>query len=323
MEGGELELLDFIPKRHHSTKQSTTLSVHFECSSEKTATTKEVELPPGLPSVQQIKEYFEEKYDIPVCLQTLRRSSVVLKQDTPVASLCFRDGDELHVSYYAKAECQEMRRVMRWLEAFVNCVVHGGEFPQDLNKEERVLDNVGFELFMPWETPVKLANKKVFVSNGGLNLTIQLHNYLLSHQWDQLPGLLKAIENEVLLVLWHLCETLPFRHAILNGGCLRSSIMSLLRVPILPNQPIIDTSATDFQEFYNSILSETIQRALGVISRYVIIIMYGHQCLHIVRGHYSTSSLLSLFLCRGRRHTVVRLFVCQSLCRGRSYGGIL
>ena len=261
-------------------------------------------------SVQQIKEYFEEKYDIPVCLQTLRRSSVVLKQDTPVASLCFRDGDELHVSYYAKAECQEMRRVMRWLEAFVNCVVHGGEFPQDLNKEERVLDNVGFELFLPWETPVKLANKKVFVSNGGLNLTIQLHNYLLSHQWDQLPGLLKAIENEVLLVLWHLCETLPFRHAILNGGCLRSSIMSLLCVPILPNQPIIDTSATDFQEFYNSILSETIQRALGVISRYVIIIMYGHQCLHIVRGHYSTSSLLSLFLCRGRRHTVVRLFVC-------------
>ena len=133
----------------------------------------------------------------------------------------------------------------------------------------------------------EVSNKKVFVSNGGLNLTIQLHNYLLSHQWDQLPGLLKAIENEVLLVLWHLCETLPFRHAILNGGCLRSSCY----VYQFPNQPIIDTSATDFQEFYNSILSETIQRALGVISRYVIIIMYGHQCLGVLQAQTWLSTL--------------------------------
>ena len=199
-------------------------------------------------------------FDIPVCLQTLRRSSVVLKQDTLAASLSFREGDELHVSYYAKAECQEMRRVMRWLEAFVNCVVHGGEFPQDLNKEEEVLEDMGFDLFTPWETPVKLANKQVFVSNGGLNLTIQLHNYLLNNQWEQLLGPLKVMERQVLLVWWHLCETLPFRHAILNGGCLRSSIMSLLRAPILPNQPIIDTSAPELQFFfYNPILSETIQ----------------------------------------------------------------
>ena len=247
------------------TETTMTLSVSFECLSAKTITTSEVELPP-VSSVQQIKEYFEEKYDIPVCLQTLRRSSVVLKQDTLVASLRLRDGDELHVSYYAKADCQEMRRAMRWLEAFVNCVVHGREFPKDLNKERAdLLENLGFELFLPWTTPVKLANKKVFVSNGGLNLTIQLHKYLLSHQWEQLPGPLKLIEAQVLLVLWHLCETLPFKQAVLNGGCLRSSIMSLLRVPILPNQPIIDASSPDD----NFAVCKTMHRAIGVLSWYV------------------------------------------------------
>ena len=243
------------------TEATTTLLVRFECLSAKTITTSEVELPP-VSSVQQIKEYFEEKYDIPVCLQTLRRSSVVLKQDTPVASLRLRDGDELHVSYYAKAECQEMRRVMRWLEAFVNCVLHDGEFPQDLDKEERVLEDLVADLFYPWATPVKLANKKVFVSRGGLNLTIQLHKYLLSHQWEQLPGHLKPMEGQALLVLWALCENLQFRQVILDEGGLKNGKMSLLRVPILPNQPIIDKSTPDD----NYDLCDTIQLAIGVLS---------------------------------------------------------
>ena len=149
-------------------------------TSAKIITFSEVELPP-VSSVQQIKEYLEEKYDIPVCLQTLRYSSVVLKQDTSVASLRLRHGDELQVSYYAKAECQEMRRVMRWLEAFVNCVVHGREFPQDVDEEVDLL----------------LGQHQVS--------TIQLHKYLLTHQWEQ--TLLKIMEAQVLQVLWHLCES--------------------------------------------------------------------------------------------------------------------
>ena len=246
------------------TEAATILSVRFECLSAKTITTNEVELPP-VSSVQQIKEYFEEKYDIPVCLQTLRRSSVVLKQDTPVASLRLRDGDELHVSYYAKAECQEMRKAMRWLEVFVNCVVQDGdEFQQD-EEDEEVLEDMVNCLFSPWETPVTLANKKVFVSNGGLNLTIQLHNYLLSHQWEKLPGPLKLMEGQVLSVLWSLCEDITFRQVIFNKGGLKNSKMSLLRVPILPNQPIIDKSTPDD----NSVLLITVERAIDFLSRYV------------------------------------------------------
>ena len=246
------------------TETTTTLSVRFECLSVKTITTNEVELPP-VSSVQQIKEYFEEKYDIPVCLQTIRRSSVVLKQDTPVASLRLRDRDELHVSYYAKAECQEMRRATRWLEAFVNCVVHGGEFPLELDKEEQVLEDMVNYSFVPWETPVKLANKKVFVSNGGLNLTIQLHKYLLSHQWEQLPRPLKIMEGQVLQVLWALCEIFTFRQVIFNEGGLKNCKMSLLRVPILPNQPIIDKSTPDD----NSALLATVERAIEFLTGYV------------------------------------------------------
>ena len=242
-------------------EENTSLLVRFECLSAKTITTNEIELPP-VSTVQQIKEYFEEKHDIPVCLQTIRHRSVVLKQDTPVASLRLRHGDELHVSYYAKAECQEMRRVLRWLEAFVDCTVHGREFPLALDKEEPVLENVGFEFFLPWETPVKLANKKVFVYHGGLSFNIQLHRHLLSYQWEQLPAPLKLIECQVLLVLWNLCETLPYRQAIYDEGCLSDAVKSLLRVPVLPGQPIIDPTSPDD----SSTIIETLQTSIGVLS---------------------------------------------------------
>ena len=258
------------------TEEKTSLLVRFECLSAKTITTNEIELPP-VSTVQQIKEYFEEKHDIPVCLQTIRHRSVVLKQDTPVASLRLRHGDELHVSYYAKAECQEMRRVLRWLEAFVDCTVHGREFPLALDKEEPVLEYLAFDLFLPWDIP---ANKTVFISYGGLDLTIQLHKHLLSHQWDQLPRPLHLLEGQVLLVLWHLCETIPFKQAVLNGGCLSNSIMSLLRVPIISNQPIIDATNDNFA------LCKTMERAIGLLSWYVpahshtIIQTHTHQQIH-------------------------------------------
>ena len=185
----------------------------------------------------------------------------LIQQDTSVASFRLRHGDELHVSYYAKAECQEMRRVLRWLEAFVDCTVHGRDFPLALDKEEPVLDD-GFDLFSPWETPVKLANKKVFVYHGGRSLTIQLHRHLLSHQWEQLPGPLKLVEGQVLLVLWTLCETLPYRQAIYDEGCLSDAVKSLLRVPVLPGQPIIDpTSPND-----SYALIEALHKSIGVIS---------------------------------------------------------
>ena len=169
---------------------------------------------------------------------------------------------QLHVSYYAKAECQEMRRVMRWLEAFVSCVVQNGEFSQD---RELVLEDMVNCLFLPWDSPVKSANKKVFVFNGGLDLTIQLHKYLLSYQWEQLPGPLKVMECQVLSVLWALSENVTFRQIIFNKGGLQDCKMSLLREPILPNQPIIDKSTPN--DNYNLLV--TVERAIDLLSWYV------------------------------------------------------
>ena len=45
-------------------------------------------------------------------------------------------------------------------ERLINCVVHGREFPQDVELEVDLLGSLQFnELLMPWTTPVKLANK--------------------------------------------------------------------------------------------------------------------------------------------------------------------
>ena len=246
------------------TEAKTSLLVRFECLSAKTITTNEIELPP-VSTVQQIKEYFEEKHDIPACLQTIRHCSVVLKQDTPVASLRLRHGDELHVSYYAKAECQEMRRVIRWLEAYVTIVQQDGDQLSQQDDEEQVLEDMVNYLFLPWGSPVKTANKNLFVSYGGLSLTIQLHKYLLSYQWLYLPDYLKLMEGQVLLVQWALCENASYRLAIYNEGGLKNAINSVLRVQIYPHLSITDTSTPED----NFALVTTIERAVEFLGGYV------------------------------------------------------
>ena len=155
-----------------------------------------------------------------------------------------------------------MRRVMRWLEVFVSCVVQDGEFSQD--GDPLVLEDMVNCLFLPWESPVKSANKKLFVFNGGLDLTIQLHKYLLSYQWEQLPGRLKLMEGQVLWVLWALSEDVTFRQIVFNKGGLQDCKMSLLRVPILPNQPIVDKSTPD-----DNYILATVERAIAFLSWYV------------------------------------------------------
>ena len=240
------------------------LSVRFECLSEKKTISKEVELPP-VSSVQQIKKYFEDKYDIPVCLQTIRHNSVVLKQDTPVASLRLRHEDELHLTYYAVAECQSVSRVIEWLGDLEDHFEESS-IPYSF-LDQRVLKDLSFDLFFPWESATKRANRHFFIVNGGLKMLMRLYKVILRFEWTNNDAAIKILEFDMLSALWNLSEAVLFRHAILEEGGLSMCIESLLRVSVNGSEPLEVPSAVPSEEAMLSFLiHETIQRAIGVLT---------------------------------------------------------
>ena len=244
------------------------LSVQFECLSEKTTIIREVKLPP-VTSVLQIKQYLEDKHNVPVCMQTLRHRSVVLNEDTSIRSLRLRAGDELHVSYYAAAECEEVRSVIKRLESLDKfCEFEENDtIPQYM--DDRVLEFLSFDLFFPWVSPVKRANKQFFIANGGLSVLMELYRITLRHTWVKLPLELKVFELDLLSALWNLSETIPFRHAILKEDGLAMCMKSLVRVEVDGSNQLVVPNLGDDEEDHMitcRLISNTIQRAIGVLT---------------------------------------------------------
>ena len=246
------------------TEEKTSLLVRFECLSAKTITTNEIELPP-VSTVQQIKEYFEEKHDIPVCLQTIRHSSVVLKQDTSVSSLRLRDGDEFHLTYYATAECQAVSGVIQWLEE-LNQYFEERNIPFYF-LDRRVLRDLSFDLFFPWESAIKRANRHFFIVKGGLKVLMQLYKVILRPEWMKIDPAIKILEFDMLSALWNLSEAVLFRHAILEQDGLSMCIQSLLRMPVDGSEPLkVPDAAPGEEVMLVFLIHETIQRAIGVLT---------------------------------------------------------
>ena len=242
---------------------------------EKSSSLRELELPYDTRVVLDVKRYIENEFSIPVCVQTLRLASAVLRDDTPLSSLRLRSGDTLHVSYYAAAECEQLRYVIHWLERLVSSLREEG-VPSRRNFSERrrsavtgdnLLVHLG-RLFLPWGSPEKRANKLFFVQNGGLELMLQLFSLLLTQPWTEMPLQLKRIEYKLLSTLWNLCETYKIRHEVLRRGGLSMCLQSLLQVEVRSGEPIVDKSlcASAEKHLHSMNLQSTLICALGLLS---------------------------------------------------------
>ena len=200
---------------------------------------------PDVETVLGIKEYLEENYQVPVCMQTLYHGGATLRDDTTVASLRLRNGDKFVLAYYATAEIEETRIVISWLETLVTSIKEGGapEVPYDCFEQ----DMLGAELFFPYEKPQKRANKDLFVASGGLTMLLQVYDYLTKCPWRDLPGELRLFELNVMSGLFPLARTFAYREAIVKEGAIKMCQSSLLRVKIQYNQKITDPSAPEDQ----------------------------------------------------------------------------
>ena len=226
---------------------------------------REVELP-SVTTVLGFKEHLEEKFNVPVCMQTLHHASATLRDDTSIASLRLRNGDKFVLSYYAAAECEETRRVIKWLETLASSF-REGEVPYvDFGSDEQRI--LGTELFFPYQKPTKIANKQLFVANGGLGVLMQVYGNLTKCNWESMSGESRFLESNVLSALLPLSNTLAYQPAILKEGGVKMCLTSLLRVPIYSDKPVRDISAPkDQQIIFNLLLQESIKLALGVLAQ--------------------------------------------------------
>ena len=242
----------------------TSLSVQFECLSEKTTIIREVKLPP-VTSVLQIKQYLEDKHNVPVCMQTLRHRSVVLNEDTSIRSLRLRAGDELHVSYYAAAECEALLSVIKWLETTLS-IVRDKKDPDDYPLHP--LDDLS-NMFQPWRTPAKLANVEYFIAKGGLRCLMELYGSLLEHKWENMSNLWRYLEKSIIISLWDMSLEVSHRQLIVKEGGLRMCLASLTRVPVPANKPLLEIpclKVVSFPDMFDPMLCNLISNVIGVLN---------------------------------------------------------
>ena len=234
-------------------------------------------------TVLDVKEEIEATADIPVALQELRYGSAVLHDDDCLATLCLRSGDTLQLSYYAKAECSEIRACVEWLRCVVHafssdCVplIHSNEWEMSdevrrvmtiIMVHEQFMIELSFNQFLPWLSPTKYANKLFFVVSGGLEVIMQLHAQLQQVSWDLLPEKLRLVECEIFISLWNLAESFQIRRAMVHYNALKACTSSMLRVKITRNAPLIDVSLPADSHFKH-VLQEIINSTLGTLTKY-------------------------------------------------------
>ena len=134
--------------------------------------------------------------------------------------------------------------------------------------EQPILEHLSFRLFLPWEDPIKRANKQFFIKTGGLSVMMQLYSHFLKYDWAHLPVGGKFFESELLSSLWNLADNFPFRHAIVKEGGLEMPLASLLRVPVHGDKLLEDTTASeDTRAVFTLVLHTNIQRSIGLLLR--------------------------------------------------------
>ena len=258
-------------------------------------------------TILDVKEQIEAAADIPVVLQKLQYGAAVLHDDDCLDTLRLRSGDTLEVSYYAKAECLEIRACIDWLRRLVRAfssdrvpLIHSNELEMSeevrrvmaiIAVREHFMIELSYKHFFPWLSPMKYANKLFFIVNGGLEAIMQLHAQLQRVSWHWLPEKLKDVECTILSTLWNLAESFQIRRAMVHYNALKACTSSMLRVEIKKNAPLTDVCPG--RECYFA--QRIIDSALGILTKYDIQVLTTHLLVFTLTPSHSFPFVSSQF----------------------------
>ena len=235
--------------------------LELHCTSDPTLTEhKTVEFNESPPiTARDLKLKIEEATEIPEFLLKLEYNWATLRDDN-LERLNVRNGDTFVVHYFSKADCKEILDCIKWLEQLLESIKRWKEsdYSAALNypRKEDCLENLGFNLFLPWLEPQKYANKLYFIAKDGLNQVIDALNILLDV--SSLPYELSLIEGRLLVILWNITEDAHIRRALVEAGGVQTCTKALLRVPVVPPTYSIGLS------FY---VKQTMRKSLGIFAK--------------------------------------------------------
>ena len=257
-----------------------TLHLLLKCTDTLSQSSREIHLD-ALPSTtQELKSVIENSCNVPACVQDLSFEfhPLIAKDDVKLARI--RSGDTINVRYLAEGDCEEVVQIISWMgvilailkqespsvtrgisETLNDLVTHGIEF--------ELIENLAFDYFFPWLDAKKYANKLHFVSNGGLEIMMELYSLLQRESWGLCLLKMKYLEYGILRVLWNLSETFALRRAIVRLGGLEMCMCSLMRETVVKGEAIVDRQSPRGAN-QDWILIENIGAALGTLCKYEI-----------------------------------------------------
>ena len=197
---------------------SCTFRLVLNCTSNNTTEEKLLCFDTHPQTVLDVKKTIETEFNIPVCVQCIKFESTVLGSSDKITSLRIRSGDSLSVTYNARAQCSEINDAVDWMttlcgllrnevkpvtsdEAY-SLIVHG--------YQTSTMEDLAYNNFSPWTSPVTQVNKLYFLQIGGLDVLLELYSHVLRHPWSMIPVELKYVEYSCMTVISNLASSLEF-----------------------------------------------------------------------------------------------------------------
>ena len=240
----------FPSERIVPTNDQVVLNVLLNCEQTKSSAIKQIHFQ-SLPTTPlEIKKKIEEDFSIPACVQTLHYQSMILKDSDQLQHTHFRSGDTFTVDYPAKAECEMIQNVVKWLKALLELLKSIEESSNHDQESDNLMSSQKIEnlilegeddntrealtntLFFPWEDEKTRVNLSYFHDKGGLDVLMKIYGTLVGKEWGGL-GIGEEfhihLENVCCTAVCRYSATFPLRRQIIQLGGLEMCTTTLLR----------------------------------------------------------------------------------------------
>lgn len=223
-------------------QDSITFELQLNCHARKSCAVETLQLY-NLPSTAlEIKQAIQNKFSIPICVQTLSYQDHILSDEECVPDLYrhMRNGDILTVDYSSEADIQKISEIMKWIQS-VNTVMltkkslttSAGARVVNLavqpGRARRYDEILALKIF-DWLDDKSLVNKIYFYHCGGLNSLLKLYYTVIEIEWSDMDDTYKYLEIFCTQVLANFAETIEYRRMLHAHAGLKMAVRSLLRM---------------------------------------------------------------------------------------------
>ena len=220
-------------------KGSVSFNFELLCSADNSREFVSLLFCPPPKTVADIKRRIEMDLSIPRCFLNLSfADGIPLTDDSQrLANLYLRSGDNLQVTFYARADvarlrediCDVIRPTLERLSTAPLQTMWKDKHTESLLAScPKVLGNIAFEALLPWGSAKSEANRRYFIQEGGLDAILGIYAVLVKLPWEPRNWALQNVEICCLSLLWNFGETAYARQLVADKGGFAMMIQSVM-----------------------------------------------------------------------------------------------